>query len=286
MEEQVTALQKFINTVIEFLVGYSFQVLGAIIVLAVGFLIANWVHSLLIKFCQKQDLDITLSKFMAGFVRIMILAFALLIALGKFGITITPFIAALGAIAFGATYAIQGPLSNYGAGLSIIMGRPFVIGDTITVKEVSGTVEEVKLACTVLKTEDNVKITVPNKYIVGEVLYNSKKSRAVDGLVGISYDNDPAEAIAIIKKVLSTFPDIVTDPSAQIGIQTFADSSVNIAYRYWIPTIKYVQSVFAVNLAVYKALKDGGIAIPYPQRDLHIVSVASGVPANFPQTKG
>ncbi len=146
MQEQVTTIQKLVNTLIEFFVNYSFQVCGAVIILIVGGLFAKWIGGLALNLCTKRKFDVTLSKFLASTVKLIVFAFAILIALGKFGITITPFVAALGAVAFGATYAIQGPLSNYGAGLSIILGRPFVVGDTITVTGVSGLVEEVRLA--------------------------------------------------------------------------------------------------------------------------------------------
>ncbi len=273
MEEQITAAQKLINTLIEFFVNYSFQVLGAIVILIAGALIAKWVGGLVLTLCAKRKFDITLSKFLAVFAKVLVLTFAIIIALGKFGITIAPFIAALGAIAFGATYAIQGPLSNYGAGISIVLGRPFVVGDTITVVGVSGVVEEVKLASTILLTEDGVKITIPNKHIVGEILQNSKGNRVVEGVVGISYDSDPEKAIGTIRQVLRQFSsDVQSNPPAQIGIQQFADSSVNISYRYWVPTAKHFQVSSAVNLAIFKALEAADITIPFPQREVRIVS--------------
>ena len=275
MDEQITAVQKLINTAIEFCVNYSFQVVGAIIVLIVGGIIANWVAGLVLKVNEKQKTDITLSKFLAGSAKIMVLAFAIIIALGKFGITIAPFIAALGAAAFGATYAIQGPLSNYAAGLSIILSRPFTVGDTITVCNVRGIVQDVKLAATILLTGDGVRITIPNKHIVGEIIHNSAKNQMVDGVVGISYSNDPELAISAVKKVLSQFGEVVTNPPAQIGIKEFGDSSVNISYRYWIPTVKYCQLSYAINLAIYKALQTANISIPCPQREIHIVSQAT-----------
>ena len=277
MENQISAVQKLINTLIELCVNYSFQVLGAIVVLVVGAVLANWIGQLVLKLCTVRKLDITLSKFFSGTTKITILTFAILVALGKFGITIAPFIAALGAAAFGATYAIQGPLSNYGAGLSIILGRPFVVGDTITIVGVSGVVQEVNLACTILLTEDGVKITIPNKHIVGEVLQNSKGNRVVEGLVGISYDSDPERAIGIIKQALGRFSDVQVNPGYQIGIREFADSAVNISFRYWVPTAKYFQTSSAVNLAVFKALRDANITIPFPQREVHIVSHPSNV---------
>jgi len=275
MQEQISAIQKLINTVIEYSVSYGFQVLGALIVLAAGFLAANWACGTLSRLFEKKKMDITLSGFLTGCVRGVILGFAVLIALGKFGITIAPFVAALGAATFGASFALQGPLSNYGAGLSIILSRPFTVGDTISVTNVSGVVKEVKLACTILIDEDGVKITIPNKDIVGQVIYNSRFCKVAPGMVGISYSSDPELAIRVIQDALAGFPEIASNPKPQIGIQEFADSSVNIAYRYWVPTEKYFQAVHAVNLAVYKAINKAGINIPFPQRDVRLVTEPS-----------
>ena len=272
MEEELTAIQKLINTAIEFCVNYSFQVLGAIIILILGVVASNWVAKILLSLFEKKKLDITLSKFLAGVAKILVLVFVILIALGKFGITIAPFIAALGALAFGASFALQGPLSNYGAGLTIILTRPFVVGNTITVAGVSGVVEEVKLACTILTNEDGVKITIPNKHIVGEVLHNSRENKIVESVIGISYDSDPEKAAEQVRQILEKFEEVQQTPRPQVGIQEFADSSINIGYRYWVPTAKYFQVSYEVNSAVYKALQEAGINIPFPQRDVHIIS--------------
>jgi small conductance mechanosensitive channel len=113
MEKEISTVQKFIDTSVEFLTNYSFQILGAIIVLVIGHLVGKWVHGIILKICEKKKMDITLSKFLASCVKIAILVFAILVALGKFGITITPLIAMLGAGAFGVSMALQGPLSNY-----------------------------------------------------------------------------------------------------------------------------------------------------------------------------
>ncbi len=271
MNEQLTTLQRVIDLVIEFAVQYSFQVIGAVIILIVGTVIANWITSLMMKMFEKKKMDVTFSRFVAGIVRLMVIGFAVIVAMGNFGITIAPFIAALGALAFGASFAIQGPLSNYGAGLSIIMARPFVVGDTITVAGVSGVVQEVKLACTVLTTEDGVKITVPNKEIVGQVIQNSRHYRIVEGTVGISYSDDPGKAIETVIKVIQSNPDVTDTPAPQVGIAEFGDSSVNIGYRYWAPTVKYYQVLYAVNLEVYRAVQAAGLTIPFPQRDVHLI---------------
>ena len=272
MNEEITAVEDIFNTVVDFTVNYSFQVVGAVFILIAGALIANWVSKILLNVLKNKNLDITLSRFLVSMVKILILVFAIIIALGKFGITIAPFIAALGALAFGASFAIQGPLSNYGAGLTIIITRPFVVGNTITVAGVNGVVEEVRLAYTILTNEDGVKITIPNKHIVGEVLQNSMESKIVEGVIGISYDSDIDTTVRLIRETLDKFDAIVQEPKAQIGVKEFADSAINIGFRYWVPTLKYFQISYQVNIDVYKALTSAGITIPFPQRDLHIVS--------------
>ena len=283
MQDEIKAAQKMVNIIIDFFVNYSFQVVGAILILVVGFLVARAVASFLMKLFERKEIDITLSKFTAATAKAIILGFAIIIALGKFGITIAPFIAALAAMAFGASFAIQGPMANYGAGLVIILTRPFVVGNTITVSGVSGIVEEVNLGNTILTDEDGVKITIPNKHIVGEILHNSEERRIVEEVVGISYDSDPEKAIRIIKEALGQFQEISTSPPPRVGIQQFGDSSINIGLRYWIPTREYFKTLYQVNLAVYKQLKARDIEIPYPQRDVHIVSRSQDGPATASQ---
>lgn len=272
MENEVREAQRLVNAAVDFLFNYSFQVVGAILVLILGLIVARVVSSFLLRLFERKDLDVTLSRFIAGITKTTIVLFAVIISLGKFGITVAPFIAALAAMAFGASFAIQGPLSNYGAGLVIILTRPFVVGNTITIAGVSGVVDEVKLGATNLVDEDGVKITIPNKHVVGEILHNSQAHKIVEGLIGISYDADPEEAVAVIRTTLGRDEAVSKDPAPQIGIEAFADSAINIGFRYWVPTQEYFQTLHRVNGAVYNALKAANITIPFPQRDIHMVS--------------
>jgi small conductance mechanosensitive channel len=276
MEEEIKAVERIIDLVIDFFVKYSFQVLGAIIILIVGVIVAKWVASFLLKLLEKKNLDITLSKFLVSSVKLIIIVFATIVAIGKFGITISPFVAALAAMAFGVSFAIQGPVANYGAGFVIILTRPFVVGNTITVAGVNGVVEEIKLGVTILTDEDGVMITIPNKHITGEIIHNSEEWKIVEEVVGISYESNPENAIGIVKKSLDQFEEISKDPPPQVGIQEFGDSSINIGYRCWVPTKKYFQTLYKLNLAVYKQLIEKGVEIPFPQRDVRIVSGSGG----------
>ncbi len=280
MQEEIQAAQRIVDMIIDFFVKYSFQVAGAIIVLVVGWIVARAIASFVLRFLEKKKLDITFSRFIASMVKLIIFAFAVVVALGKFGISIAPFIAAGAAVAFGASFAIQGPLANYGAGLVIVFTRPFVVGNTITVAGVSGVVEEVKLGATILTDEDGVRITIPNKHIVGEILHNSEEWRIVEEVVGISYESDPEKAIRITMKTLGGIEKVSEEPPPQVGIQKFGDSSIDIGLRYWVPSKRYFLTLYEVNMAVYKNLKEGGVEIPFPQRDVHIVSQAAELPSH------
>ena len=272
MLEDIAEVEKYMDIIIEFALKHGFQVVYAIIILIIGLIIARWLANMVVRVCEARKLDITLSRFLGNVVRLSVLAFVMIIVLGKFGIAMTPFIAAIGAVAFGSSLALAGLLSNYGAGLSIIITRPFVVNDTIKIQGVSGVVEEVGLAATHLSTEDGERITIPNKHIVGEILINSFENKVVETSIGISYDDDAPKAIDTIEQALQKIPEIVAEPSPQIGIEEFADSSVNIGMRYWVPTKQYFQTLYLANQAVYDALNKAGITIPFPQRDIHMPS--------------
>lgn len=274
IDKGVSMLQKIGETAAEYLVKYGFQVLGGLIILFVGLNLANWVARIFTRFCEKKHMDVTLTKFLAGIIKVLILVFVAIVALEKFGVTISPFIAAASALIFGASFAIQAPLSNYAAGLSVILTRPFVVGNTISVQNVSGVVEEVKLACTILSTEDGERITIPNKDIVGQILWNSKEFKVVEVTIGISYGDDPEKAMQVIRDALRKFPNVRQTPPPQIGIESFGDSAINIGLRYWVPTKEHRDSLHAANLGVYRALQNAKISIPFPQREVRMVQTA------------
>ena len=275
LQKELETITRLTNLVIDFFVNYSFQVIGAIIIFIIGLIVARWFAKIAIRLCERHTVDVTLSLFIASTVKLLIIAMVLVICLGKFGISVAPFVAAIGAISLSAGLALQGVFSNYGAGFTIILTRPFVVGNTITINDVSGIVEEIKLAYTILSTEDGETITIPNKHIVGEVITNSFQYKVVEASVGISYSSDPEHAISVINKALQPFGELSTEPGPQVGIEAFADSSINIAYRYWVPTERYFQLQYQVNLAVFNALKQAEIEIPFPQREITVKQAAA-----------
>jgi small conductance mechanosensitive channel len=271
MQEELATIQKVYDVLVEFIIQYSFQIVGALIILVIGVKLAGWLGRMVTRLCEKREIDLTLGRFFGNLTKIMVLVFVIIIAIGKFGISIAPFIAALGAVAFGSSFAIQGPLSNYGAGLSIILSRPFVVGNTIMVQGVSGVVDEIRLAATILTNEDGEKITIPNKHVVGEIIHNSFANKVAEVSIGISYGADPQLAINTIRQVLDGIDGVCQEPPPQVGIEAFGDSSVNLGMRYWIQTTRYFHVLYQANQDVYAALKKAGVTIPFPQREVRML---------------
>ncbi len=226
---------------------------------------------MLLKVCEKRQIDVTLARFFAGFTRLVIIAFAGIMALSKAGIEITPFIALLGASAFGLSLAVQGPISNYGAGIVLIITRPFKVGDTLSVSSQTGVVQHINLGSTRLENEDGEIITIPNRKVLGEIFINSQEFRVVEAVVGIEYAADPEKAIACITAAIQRVTDIAPGREPDVGIDEFADSAINIGYRAWVSTKVYHKTRYKINLAVYHALREAQINIPFPQRDVHLI---------------
>lgn len=274
MKEQLDLVQEVYQLIVNFLVNYSFQLMGALLVLVIGFIVGGWISRVVLRLMEHRNVDQTLREFLAGMVKILVIGVFLLAVLDKVGISVTPLVAAIGGLAVGASFAIQGPVSNYGAGLVIILTRMFRLGDTITVQGCSGQVEEISLATTILKTEDGENIVIPNKQIAGEIHTNSFESRVVEAQVGVAYSDDPERAIAVIREALASIEAVTSEPKPQVGIAGFGDSSVDIDYRFWVPTRRYFETKHAANLAVFKALGTHGLHIPFPQREVRMLEGA------------
>lgn len=272
MEEEIASLQRYSDAVIAYLAANGVRILVAALIVAFGFYFGKGISAWVRRICEKRKIDVTLARFFAGSVQVVFLAMAAVMALSKVGIEITPLIALLGASAFGLSLAVQGPLSNYGAGIVIIITRPFKVHDTLSVQGVTGVVDEINLGQTRLIAEDGELITVPNRKILGEILTNSSTRRVIEGVVGIPYESDPEKAIAVVRQAITAMmPDhSETEREPEVGIQAFGDSAIEIGYRVWAPSARYYKTLYAINLAVFKALREAGISIPFPQRDVHL----------------
>ncbi len=263
--QNVDQVAKWVDVLIEFGVTYGFQILGALLFLFVGLKAGGWLSRRIQGLCEAKGIDVTLSKFIGNTVKFLILTVLAIITLGNFGISIAPLIALAGASAFGATMALQGPLSNYGAGLSIILARPFIVGNTITVGETSGVVVEVKMAYTQLLGEDGERITIPNKDIVGRVIVNSETRRVVQTKIAVTADADIDRAVEAAKDaVAKALPKADAEAGGaepQVGLHDFTYGGLILGVRFWVPSSQYYDLRYKVNLAVLAALRAAGVPL-------------------------
>jgi len=212
-----------------------------------------------------------LSRFVGGGIKMLLVVLVAIIAMGKLGVSVTPFVAAVGALSLGAGLALQGLLSNYSSGVSIIVTRPFVVGDTITVQGVTGIVKSVQLGNTVLTNEDGVQISIPNKHIIGEVIQNSFADSIVETSVRIAYRSDPLQAITLIRQVLGTVHGIDPKRVPQVGIDSFGDSGIVIGVRFWARTEVLFQARYQAHAEIFRVLRNNHIEIPFPQHEVRML---------------
>lgn len=271
MDESINAIEKYYHTIVEFLAAYSMQIIGALLIFAIGVYASRFVHKFMLKILTKYNLDITLRNFIANFFKFLVIGVMAIIAVGKLGISIAPFVAALGAISLTAGLALQGSVSNFAAGIVLIATKPFKIGDTITVHDNYGEVEDIKLAYTVLINEDGETITIPNKYMIGDILVNSYEYRLVEGSIGVAYSSDVHKSITLIQEVLHSNDGVSNTNRPIVGVQNFGDSAVEIGYRYWVPTKSYFKVQYQINLMIFEKFNKADIEIPFPQREVKII---------------
>lgn len=254
--------------------SWSGRILAALVILLIGRWVAKALISWFGRAFAKADMDETLSRFLSSLIYIVLMVFVVLTALSTLGVNTTNFLAILGAAGLAVGLALKDSLSNFAAGVMLVFFRPFKTGDFIEAAGISGSVQSIKIFNTVLKTGDNRVITVPNSLIYADTItnYSAEETRRIDLVIGIGYDDDIARARALIQGVLSQDDRILDEPAPAMLLTELGESSVDIAVRPWVKSPDYwaVRSDLLENIK--RALEHAGLSIPYPQRDLHIVS--------------
>lgn len=251
------------------LTTYGLDVVGAIVTLIVGWMIAGWASRATRAAAGRADwMDATLKPLVASIVRYLVLIFTIIAVLSQFGVQTTSIIAVLGAAGIAIGLALQGTLSNVAAGVMILILRPFKVGDYVEAGGKGGTVREVGLFQTELATADNVFVSVPNSSITGGSILNYSRhdTRRIDIVVGIGYDADIDQAFDVLRNLAENDPRALRDPEIHLSVRELADSSVNIGLRFWVDASDYWPTLFDTNKAVKQALDAAGIEIPFPQR--------------------
>jgi len=251
---------------------FGVKVLIAITIFFVGRFVARMVTRFLRKVMQAQEVDKILESFVCNLVYTVLLIFVVIAAINQIGVQTTSLIAVMGAAGLAIGLALQGSLANFAAGVLIVMFRPYRVGDYVEAAGIAGSVLQVQILTTVLKTGDNKQIIVPNGQIMGSIItnYSANDTRRVELTIGVSYDDDLDKVRSTIRELVDADERILKDPECLIAVAELADSSVNFLVRPWVKTGDYSAVMFGLTEAIKKRFDREGISFPYPQQDVHV----------------
>jgi small conductance mechanosensitive channel len=265
-------MQKYLDIIMNWLSIYSLKVVAAILVLLIGKWLAHKIAKVLSVLLEKNKIDVTLVGFLHNITYYTLLMVVLIAAAGQLGINTTSFLTIVGAAGLAVGLALKDSLSNFAAGVMLILFRPFRVGDYVNAGGAAGTVQQITIFTTVLNTPDNQRVIVPNGAITSGIITNvsANPTRRVDLVFGIHYDDDISQAKEILYKVLNAEARILKEPAPTVAVSELADSSVNFAVRPWVKTGDYWGVYFDLLEKVKAAFDQAGITIPFPQQDVHM----------------
>ena len=267
--------RELIENVIAIGVEYGVDIAGAIVLLVVGWTVAGWIRRVIRRTLDSVPvLDETLKPFIANLVRYAVLIFVLIAVLNQFGVQTTSIIAVLAATGLAIGLALQGMLANIASGVMLLFLRPFNVGEYVEAGGIAGTVAEIGLFNTEIKSSAGPGLVVPNsKFWDGPITnFSRNPTRRFNIAVGIGYDDDIDGAMALLKGLLTGDDRVLDDPEPLVVVQELGDSAVIINLRAWTRSGDYGATVWDLNRGIRTELQATGYSIPFPQRDVHIVS--------------
>lgn len=273
MEQQQEQILSILNQAINLAVDYGLDVLGALAILIVGSMVAGWARRRVLRVLNRAPrVDETLKPVIGSIVRYGILVLVLIAVLAQFGIQTTSIIALLATAGLALGLALQGTLQNIAAGIMLLFLRPFRVGDYIDAEGLSGTIEEIGLFTTHMRTSNGIYLEVPNAKIWNRAIlnYSRVEARRLSVVVGISYGDDIDKAQAVLLELMTSDSRVNAEPAPQVLVKELADSSVNLDLRCWAAAGDYWGLLCDLNKAVKQRLDAEGITIPFPQRDVHL----------------
>lgn len=266
-------LQSLIDQVIAVATSYGLDVVGAIAILVIGWMVAGWAKNTTAKTLSRiKGVDDMLTSFFASMVKYAILAFTMVAVLNRFGVETTSLVALLGAAGLAIGLALQGTLSNVAAGVMLLLFRPFKVGDFIEGGGLAGTIKATGLFTTELATGDNIHIIAPNSQLWGAAIRNFSHhpKRRVDMTVGIGYGDDIDKAMDLIKRIAGDDERVHAEPEPFVAVANLGDNAVELVVRVWADNGDYWGVKFAMTKAIKQTFDKEGVSFPFPQRDVHI----------------
>ncbi len=275
MKDNLVALEQVRSTAIDLGMKFGPKLLTAIIILVVGFFVARWAAGVMERLLRKFEFEPPIRQLLENIVRVVVLILFGIIALQNLGVELLPLIAGLGVAGAGIALAMQGVLGNMVAGLTIILTRPFRVGEYISIVKEEGRVETISLFNTTLSHADLSTVVIPNRKIVGEILHNYGQIRQLQIAVRVAYDADLNQALATIDEILQRNSRVLKAQAPVIQVNRLADSSVNIGVGPWVNVPDYVAALGELNKAIVETFRSRGIVIPFPQHEVRLLEKAA-----------
>jgi small conductance mechanosensitive channel len=265
-------MEQIIPTLQQWTIFYGVRILAALAILVIGRIVAGAIKKVLARAMERSRVDTTLISFVTNVTYVALMAFVVIAAVGKLGVQTASFVAVIGAAGLAIGLALQGSLANFAAGVLMIIFRPFRVGDYIEGGGMAGTVEEISIFTTHLKSPDNRSIIVPNAKITSDsiVNYSAKEIRRVDLVAGVSYSDDIDKVKSVLWDIINSDERVLKDPAPTIALFELADSSVNFVVRPWVKSGDYWSFYFEIYEKIKKRFDAEGISIPFPQQDVHL----------------
>jgi len=253
-------------------ISFGGKLLVALIIFYVGRIVAKMLVKGIHKIMRAQEVDQILETFVCNLAYWMVMVFVIIAAISQIGVQTTSLIAVMGAAGLAIGLALQGSLSNFAAGVLIVVFRPYRMGDFVEVAGISGSVVQVQILSTILKTGDNKQIVVPNAQIMNSIItnYSANNTRRVDMIIGVSYDDNLDKVRDTLRELVNADSRIMQDPECLIAVAELADSSVNFFVRPWVASSDYWAVKFDLTESIKKRFDQDGISFPFPQRDVHL----------------
>ncbi len=276
-------MEKYIDEWIAFGVLYAPRIVGAILVLAIGFWVAKWISRLVAKGMLRARVQADLTNFLKSLFSVLIKVLVVFSAAGIVGIQTTSFVAVLAAASFAVGLALQGSLSNFAAGVLILLFKPYRTGHTITTQNYTGTVKEIQILNTILTTLDNRVVVIPNGSIISNAIENFSISaeRQLDLTFGIVRSDEIEKAREVLKQVIESCPGYLPEKGHKILVRELAATSINFAVRFWTKNEDFWKATYFMLEEVAKALDAENITLPSPQMNLRLTPADSEELLNY-----
>ena len=260
------------DKILDFVLLHGPSLIGAVVMLTAGWFVGGWIRRLTERALEKKHFEPPVRMLFGRSVQLLVMGLTGIVALDTVGFRMTTIIAGLSVAGVGVGLAMQGVLGNLVAGLLIIFTKPFRVGEYVDLLSVEGMVDKIDLFTTTLRHADLSRVVIPNRKIIGEVLHNYGTLRQLNLTVGVAYDANLTETIAVVRDILNQNARVLKDPAPVVGISVLGDSTIDIAVKPWATVANYGPAHAELYQTIVERFRERNITMPFPQHEVRLLN--------------